>query len=58
MPDEHENKQVASLIYWKNAEEMERILRWIKNLEEKGHVRSAITREYNEDWGHPVWYIP
>lgn len=56
MPEE--NIQIASLIYWNNTSEMERILKWIEKLKDAGHVRDAVTRDYNEDCGMPVFYIP
>ena len=48
----------ASLIFWKDEVEKERIERWIKKLKEQGYVQSHYTGEYNADFGEPVWYIP
>ena len=53
-----DNKQVASLIYFKDGVEKERVEKWIKKLMEQGHVSSHVTREYNPEHGDPVWYIP
>jgi hypothetical protein len=59
MTTEHDKpKAVASLIYWTDAAEKERIERWIKKLQDQGFVQNSTTREYNPDWGCPVWYIP
>jgi hypothetical protein len=54
----NETRQIASLIYFKHGVKKERILRWIKALEEKGVIDGAVTQEYNPELGEPVWYIP
>lgn len=50
--------QIASLIYFKQGVDKERILRWIKALEEKGVIDGSVTQEYCPEFGEPVWYIP
>jgi hypothetical protein len=50
--------KTASLIYFKEGVDKERILRWIKALEEKGVIDDSVTQEYDENHGMPVWYIP
>jgi len=52
------DKSVATIIYWKDGTSTIRIDNWIKTLKEKGHVEHAITNEYEEKYGAPVWYIP
>ena len=49
---------IASLIFWRSIEDKERIERWIKRLQEQGHIESASTHTYNPEYGQPVWYIP
>ena len=53
-----ENTNIASLIFWKSIEEKERIERWLKKLQDEGHIESHSTHEYNPSYGEPVWYIP
>lgn len=53
-----EPKAIASLIYWKDGVEKERIERWLNKLKEQGHIQAEVTREYNPSWGEPCWYIP
>lgn len=53
-----ENMKLASLVFWKNIEEKERIERWLKKLQAEGHVEAFTTGEYNPAHGEPVWYIP
>ena len=52
------HKSNASLIFWKDDVEKERIERWIAKLMEQGHVVGHTTREYDAQYGEPVWYIP
>ena len=49
---------VASLIYFSNEVDKERVEKWIKKLMDEGHIVSHDTREYDEQFGEPVWYIP
>ena len=53
-----DKKQVASLIYFADDVTKERVEAWIKKLMEQGHVTAHTTREYDENYGSPVWYIP
>jgi len=50
--------KLASIIYWKDTAEKERVERWIKKLMEQGHIEAHTTREYNSYCGEPVWFIP
>ena len=52
------NKSIASLIYFADGIEKERVEKWIKKLMDEGHVVSHDTREYDPVFGDPVWYIP
>lgn len=54
----YEPKKIASLIYFKEGVDKERILRWIKALEEKDVIDASITKEYCPLYGSPTWYIP
>lgn len=56
-------KNVASLIYFPEGitkEEAEEYIRRLNKALEKelGTGVGAITKEYDPDWGSPVWYIP
>jgi hypothetical protein len=53
-----ERKAVASLIYFADEVEKERVEKWIAKLKEQGHVVGSTTREYDPAIGGPVWYIP
>lgn len=55
---EHDPKKVASLIYFKEGVDIERVKAWIAKLEAAGFVEGSTTREYQEAFGSPVWYIP
>lgn len=54
----NDEKSIASLIYWKDGVEKERIERWLKKLQEQGHLHSHVTHEYTPEYGEPCWYIP
>lgn len=58
MIDQEPDTHIASLIYFKKGTSKARIERWIKALEEKGVIDASTTREYNNNHGNPVWYIP
>ena len=51
-------KSIASLIYWNDNVSQEEIEIVINSLKEKGLIFNEDTREYNYDFGSPVWYIP
>lgn len=53
-----ERKRVASLIYFADEVERERVERWIAKLKKQGHVVGSVTKEYDSGYGEPVWYIP
>lgn len=53
-----EKKAIASLIHWSDGVDKERIERWLKKLQDEGHIQSQETHEYNPSWGSPCWYIP
>jgi transcription initiation factor IIE alpha subunit len=53
-----ERKAVASLIFFADHVEKERVEKWIEKLKEQGHVVGSTTREYDPAIGEPVWYIP
>jgi len=53
-----ERKAVASLIYFADDVQRERVEKWIVKLKEQGHVVGSVTREYDPVYGEPVWYIP
>jgi hypothetical protein len=53
-----QDTNIASLIYWKNIEDKERILRWLQKLQEEGRIESHTTQTYYAPHGEPVWYIP
>lgn len=57
-PREFKPDRVAALIHFSSDVEKERVLRWVKALEEKGFVDGYTVREYESAWGEPVWYIP
>lgn len=48
----------ASLIYWQDNVSKEEIEIIINDLKNKGLIFSDDTREYNYDFGSPVWYVP
>lgn len=50
-------KRVASLIYFADEVDCERVERWIAKLKEQNHVVGSVTREYDPEYGEPVWYI-
>jgi transcription initiation factor IIE alpha subunit len=54
----NEEKSIASLIYWKDGVDKERIERWIQKLQEQDFVLAHVTKEYNPAHGEPCWYIP
>jgi len=54
----NEKQSVASLIYWKDGVSKEDADQVIKELQASGMIESNDTREYNEAWGSPCWYIP
>lgn len=54
----NKNKQVASLIFFADNVQKERVEAWIKKLMQQGHVTGHCTQEYNPEYGEPVWYIP
>jgi transcription initiation factor IIE alpha subunit len=54
----NEKTAIATLIHWKDGVDKERIERWLKKLQEQGHIQSQTTNEYNPNHGEPVWYIP
>ncbi len=56
--NEQVDTDIASIIYWKNIQDKERILRWLKKLQDEGHIESHQTNTYYEPHGTPVWYIP
>lgn len=56
--NEKPNYKIASLIYFKDDVEMERVMKWINALKEKGVITGHDTREYISDYGDPCWYIP
>jgi hypothetical protein len=53
-----ERKAVASLIYFADEVERERVEKWIAKLKQQGHVVGSVTKEYDPGYGDPVWYIP
>ncbi len=53
-----EQTSIATLIYWKDGVEKERIERWLKKLKEQGFIEGETTNEYNPNYGGHVWYIP
>ena len=53
-----ERVAVASLIYFADDVQRERVERWIAKLQAQGHVVGSVTREYDPGYGEPVWYIP
>lgn len=58
--EQHKNdpQSVASLIYFRDGISLGEAERIIRELENKNLIHSHTTREYNEAWGSPVWYIP
>lgn len=58
MKRDDERKAVASLIYFSDHVTKERVERWIEKLKAEGHVVGSVTREYEPEYGEPVWYIP
>lgn len=53
-----ERVAVASLIYFADDVQRERVLAWIAKLQAQGHVVGSVTKEYDPGYGEPVWYIP
>ncbi len=53
-----ENQNVASLIFFADGVTKEQAEKAIQKLVNQGLVVSATTREYNPQYGEPVWYIP
>ena len=53
-----ENNRVASLIYFADNVEKERVLRWIEKLKQQGYVDSHTTKEYDPQYGDPILYFP
>jgi hypothetical protein len=56
--ESNKRKAVASLIYFADEVECERVERWIAKLKAQGHVVGSVTKEYDPGYGDPVWYIP
>lgn len=58
--EQHRNEPVvvSSLIHFKSDVTLEQARAAIKELERKGLVSGHTTREYQEAFGSPCWYIP
>ncbi len=50
--------EIASLIYWNNGVTKDEVDTVIRELIRRRLVHSETTREYNPNYGGPVWYIP
>ena len=50
--------QAGTLIIFKEGVDVERIKKWIKQLEKKNVIKFSYTKEFNPNYGSPVWYIP
>ena len=49
---------IATLIYWNDVADKEKIEAAIQKLKDEGLLYSETTKEYRSEWGGPVWYIP
>ena len=58
-------KRVAAIIYFRsesNLEDVQKVItklsKQLDNNDSGPQINSAIVREYDPEWGHPVWYVP
>lgn len=56
--EQYKNDSTATLIYWSSPADKARIERWLKKLQEEGHIDRAVTNDYCSSISGPVWYIP
>jgi hypothetical protein len=58
--EQHRNDpvSVASLIHFADGVTLEQAKAAIMKLERQGLIMGHTTREYQEAFGSPVWYIP
>jgi hypothetical protein len=58
--EKHKNDSpsVASVVYFKDGVTKERVEKWLNKLMEQGYVVGHDTREYQDAFGSPTWYIP
>ena len=58
--NQHRNDpvSVSSLIHFADGVTLEQARAAVRELYKKGLVNSDTTREYQEAFGLPVWYIP
>jgi hypothetical protein len=53
-----DRKNVASLVFFRDDVSLAEAERVIAELTRKGIVTHSTTREYQDAFGGPVWYIP
>jgi transcription initiation factor IIE alpha subunit len=54
----NDTKSVASLVYWRDGVSVEEAQKIMNELVDRGLVQCETTRDYQSEFGSPVWYIP